>query len=281
MVDTNIDILVEKTNGLIETLDKYISGLSHQSINLVDAFTLFFAFLAVIVSGFSIYQTYSSDKKNRESTETLANQAQKEENERAKATIDANLTANARIDWIQNVRHATAELVTACFKYIGSESSELQKGWELIQEKKALFVLYFGPDDISSEKLASDLTDLETNSGKNNQIVAFVDEFCLKLNNYHTNHSQLVVHQKNIIDCNSCNIYDEETGECTIKYSCIKDEYGTLFDDNDCINRKNRLKKSFEECKVIEQEILSSLHKLSEIMRIYLKNEWKFAKKGK
>lgn len=153
MVDTNIDTLIEKTNRLLGTLDRYISGLSHQSINLVDGFTLFFACLAVVASGVSIYQTYRSDKKNRELSETMANRAQEEENKRAEAAIDANLTANARINWIQNVREATAEFISACYEYVEASENKLQKeSWLKVGEKKALYVLYFGPDDNGVKK---------------------------------------------------------------------------------------------------------------------------------
>lgn len=279
MTDTNFDILIGRINGLIETLDNYIKGMTHQSINWVDLFTLVFAFFAVVISGYSIYQTYKSDIKNRESNENIARQMQVEENKRAEASIDANLTANARINWIQNVRQATAELITACYKYIGSKSSELQKDWEVVLEKKALFVLYFGPDDNGLHEM--DLFNKKTNEGKNDHLVTFVDKLCSNLEQYHINHSNIVVYQGKINNCSACNIYNEETGECTIKYSCEKDEYGTLFDNNDCIERKNLLKKSLVEYKVFEQDVLSSLQTLSEIMRIYVKNEWKRAKKGK
>lgn len=84
----------------------------------IDFLTLFGAFAAVLVSAYSVHITKNTAK-----------QSEIEENKRAKAAIDANLTAAARIEWIQDVRQATVDLITACYKYIGAKEDERQKDW--------------------------------------------------------------------------------------------------------------------------------------------------------
>lgn len=186
----NYNILIQELSDLVETLNKYISGLSNQPISVVDIATLVSAITAAIISGISIYVTIKCNKKNCDSNEKIAEQEQAAENKRASATIDANLTASARIEWIQNVRHATAELITACYKYMWSESDQQRVNMEIMLEKKSLYVLYFGPDDDESDEIkANNLYDKKTNKGKNDQLVKFVDELFNELRTYHSNHS--------------------------------------------------------------------------------------------
>lgn len=280
MNNTDTDILVKKTISLIDSLNKYVSGLANHSISTPELLTLLSAILAAIISGVSIYVTIRSNKENRESNEKIAAQIQVFENNRAKDTIDANLTANARIEWIQNVRQATAELISACYKYIASNADDRQKDWETAQEKKALYVLYFGPDDDPNEILTNDLFDKKTNKGKNNQIVSFVDKLYLNINHYHEIHSSIERFKKELGKCDSCCHYDEENGEFK-GYNCTKDEYGTPFNDDDCEESKRKLNENIKNNQASEQDILRNLQELSEIMRIYGKIEWTRAKKGK
>ncbi len=281
MIDTNIDTLIERSSILIETLDKYVSGLTNQPISAVDWITLFSAISAALISGVSIIMTIRSDKKNRESNEKIAEQIQIEENKRAEASIDANLTANARIKWIQDVRHATAELIAACYKYIGSKPSEQQKDWEAMQEKKALFVLYFGPDDDDDpyKTLTDDLYDRETNKGKNDKLDLFIKNLISDLNQYHINHSFIEYYDKKRMECSICDAKNEESDEKV--RACQKDEYGTPYELEDCIKEMDALNESLKEYRAFERKVLTSLQDLSEIMRIYIKIVWNRAKEGK
>lgn len=282
MINASIDNLIEKTEVLIESLDKYVSGLVNQPVSMVDWLTLVSAIFAAIISAVSIYMNFRSDKKNRESSERIAAQIQFAENKRAEAAIDANLTANARIEWIQNVRQATAELITACHKYIWSEQAEEQENWKAVQEKKALFVLYFGPDEDSSiETSANDLLDKKTNKGKNNKLVLFINDLCLDLEKYHSSHLSIKSCNEELSKCNSCYIYNPENDEEEKAYNCIKDEYYTRYNEEDCKNKRTSLEEKAKHYKGIQQDILTNLQKLSEIMRIYGKIEWNRAKEGK
>jgi len=280
--DTIYDTFIQKMTGLADTLDNYVSGLTNQPVSIIDILTLIAAILAVIVSGVSIYVTNKVYKKNCESNEKIAEQVQVAEDKRAHAAIDANLTANARIEWIQNVRQATAELITNCYKFIWSKQDEQQKNWEAAQEKKALFVLYFGHDGDSSEPNISRLLDGEINKGKNNLLVLFIDELFLSLEKYHCNHSFLESYRKDLQRCNSCYSYNEEIDDSPQKvYICEKDQYGTLFTEDDCNLYKIQKKEAISEYVKYESDLLSKLRNLSDIMRIYLKIEWNIAKEGK
>ena len=50
---------------------------------------------------------------------------QDEENKRNESQIDANIVWSARVEWIQNVRRATADLLTAINNYIYSDENDV------------------------------------------------------------------------------------------------------------------------------------------------------------
>lgn len=283
VINTNIDdILIEKVISLVESIDKYVSGLANQPASTVEWITLILAIIASIASIISIRMNYKSDKKNRESSEEIAEKMRIAEDERNKAIIDANLTANARIEWIQNVRQATAELITACYKYIGSKLNEQQEALEFAKEKKALFILYFGPDDdFSEEIIANNLFDKKTNKGKNNKLVSFVEELYPDMSKYHKNLSDIEYYKEKLRKCKKCLIYDEEKGEFMRTFDCPKDEYDTPLNEEDCTSHINELEENIRKHTEIKENTFEKLQKLSEIMRIYIKIEWNRAKKGK
>ncbi len=148
------------------------------------------------------------------------------------------------------------------------------------QEKTALFVLYFGPDDDSSSKeIAKDLVDRNTNKGKNNLLVEFVEKL-------HSDIIQFMYYRELQIDykndrskCYQC--LSGETGEIDeTKIYCQKDEY-TVFTVDDCKEFQNNIDGKIKSVKNFGIDLLSRLQELSEIMRIYCKIEWKKAKEGK
>lgn len=107
--------------------------------------------LSSILAGCSIYITRKGNKENIESNKEISNKVQQAEDLRTEVQIDANITWKARVDWIQNVRRVTAEFVTAIYKYVHSnpcDECELHRNLEIVQEKKYLLILYFGPDDM-------------------------------------------------------------------------------------------------------------------------------------
>ena len=268
MENTDIEILIEKISSLIENLDTYVASLSNQSISWIEIGTLGVALLAVAATFVSIYGTIKCDKKNREANENIARQLQASEDKRAEAAIDANLTASARIEWIERVRQATAELITACYRYIESkEIEQINKNLETVQEKKSLFVLYFGPDnDGSNEVMACDLYDKKTNKGKNDKIVLFVDDLYNEMVSYHFNRISADRCRKELAKCSECEYMNNE-GERE-SYLCQKDEY-TYYNKEDCERMKREQSEGLE-C-YNKNMLFASTHiqNLSEIMRIY------------
>lgn len=62
--------------------------------------------------------------------------------------IDASLTASARIEWIQNVRNATAELLGYYFDILNTaDSTKIEEALINSQQKTELLALYFGPEN--------------------------------------------------------------------------------------------------------------------------------------
>ena len=59
---TSNDNLFREISSLADTLNKYVSGLSHQTVSMVDIWTLIIAILAAIISGASTYVTFKGNK---------------------------------------------------------------------------------------------------------------------------------------------------------------------------------------------------------------------------
>jgi len=93
---------------------------------------------ATILAWRSLIVTKLGNEKNLAVNKEIANKVQEAENIRTEAQIDANITWNAGVEWIQNVRRVTAEFITACYKFIHSndfDKDEQNRNLELIQEK--------------------------------------------------------------------------------------------------------------------------------------------------
>lgn len=196
------------------------------------------------------------------------------------ANIDANITANARIEWIQNVRHATAELITAYWRVISSKPNEVEQNELFAHEKTALLVLYFGPDYNATAQETTDLYDKETNEGKNDLIVAFIEKLHSDLRVYHIKQLERERCLKTYSECMSCQNSEDEEGR-RIKLNCEKDEYGTRFTPQECNEIINNAKKGMDEIDQFNRQLFSGISALSEIIRIYGKIEWNRAKGGK
>lgn len=236
---------------------------------------------ATIFAWRSFKITKQGNEQNLAVNKEITNNVQKAEDKRTEAQIDANITWSACIEWIQNVRRVTAEFITAYYKFIHTEDNdniEQNKNLELIQEKKALLILYFGPDSNNeSNKKAQDICDRTTNNGKNEIIVNLINEICNQLSVYFTNKHE---HMK-YCDClNKC--YSCENTENEKKYSCEKppyEGYSINFTEEDCI----AFQKDSQEKKEMYLQQMQRLHNniglFTEAMRIYLKIEWNHAKK--
>lgn len=230
-----------------------------KSITAPQWITIGVAFIAPIISLFGVIYTNNTTKKL------------------TKDNINANITAKARIEWIQSVRKATAELITAYHKLLSVKSDECKRE---VQEKTALFVLFFGPDDDSISKIiATDLFDKRTNKGKNNLLVEFINKLHSDVTQCLRNCESLSNYKKQRNQCYQC--LSKETGEIDPeKISCQTDEY-TYFTISDCEKNKKYLNDKIETLQKFELSLSVRLNELSEIMRIYCKIEWNKAKEGK
>ncbi len=204
------------------------------------------------------------------------------------ANIDANLIANARIEWIQKVRNLTAELISIYFSILNSKDTDkIQVAFNQSIEKTELLVLYFGheDDEVKSEDL-NILFNKENNIGKNELIVDFVISLSQKFNNYNTfiQTGGLDTLEKSIREAqqemyrNAENVkvgeyWHEEAGE-------MMDVEETHYQTHDFTYVSNLQAK--KENKVIEiTNLQNDLISIRNIIRTYLKIEWNKAKSAK
>jgi len=203
-----------------------------------------------------------------------------------KKNIDANITASARIEWIQNVRRSTAELLSVYYSIL--TENDVAKKQELLQksrEKKELLILFFGPDkgeqfDSSKEKYAIDLFDRTTNKGKNDLLAEYLDEIS-KMIEWHVSCTSRVEFKALQL---KYGMYLEKAFDNTFPYldyhrniQRTKTFFEDIFEnDSDTAYPKCEANAYIIRLKGIE----NTLKGLSEVIRIYGKIEWTRAKKG-
>lgn len=238
---------------------------------------------ATILAWRSLIVTKIGNEKNLAANKEIANKVQEAENTRTEAQIDANITWNARVEWIQNVRRITAELITACYKFIHSSDSdqyEQNRNLELIQEKKLLLILYFGPDGIEENKSkAQDVCDRSTNNAKNEMIVTLINKLFGQLEAYFTNENLYKRYHKALVDCMACE--NSENGKVI---SCEIDRFESeiiYFTEDDCKAFQKEYKKEEKTCFERRIDLFNNINLLTEAMRIYLKIEWNYTKSRK
>lgn len=198
--------------------------------------------------------------------------------------VKNNIRMNSRIEWIQRVRETAAGTISLCYLLVHEiEREKTQSALLKAQEKINLLILYFGPDEIKEEILEENsdiILDENTNEGKNNYIVIFLEKVLTDIDDYYKRKYCGEVQRLKFEIDNLKNKYPlVETGEMI-----ANDEDGSL------INIKNYPKEYFEEKNKLEEdlnklqnseEVLNDIKKIREILRIYLKIEWNIAKKGK
>lgn len=164
--------------------------------------------------------------------------------------------ANARVEWIQNVRNVTAEIISSYASALNEDDPhEVQKIVVEVREKIERLILFFGHET----KPGKVIDVLDTKSRILSQAEARLDNLSSEL-------------QDNIIG-----ISKQEEIEVDGEHF-VNTEYE--FDERIENNHKDALIK-VNEIKKFNEELASSLVKLRNIIRIYLKIEWNKAKKGK
>ena len=176
--------------------------------------------------------------------------------------------ANARIEWIQKVRQATAEFVTACHEVLlarvnNSGGDELSK----LREKTQLLILYFGPE--AQNKKTVDLLCEASNDGKNREIVNSINE----IKNYLVNDKRTVLQ---ILNKRKRQV-EKDLYENNI--SPDEEEYDEYYPSLNEVLEEDL--KNIERAEVKYAEVFQKIDTLGDAMRIYLKLEWNKAKKGK
>jgi hypothetical protein len=230
--------------------------------------------IASYFSWCSICETKKGNEDNRESNEKISREVQEAENKRNESQIDANIVWNSRVEWIQNVRRVTAEFITDCYKYMRAYDNSSKESLNLVEEKKLLLILYFGPDGHGADlNKATNIFDAQTNNGKNDLIVNLINEIYFQIKKYYDASRTLEQCNKELTKCVEC-----ENGRAYKQYFCEKDEYGDKFSDDDCENCKEKIKIQEENSYAVISGLQENLEKLSEAMRIYLKIEWNNAK---
>ena len=226
--------------------------------------------ISSILSGYSIHVTKKGNTDNINSNEEISREVQAAENRRIESQIDANIVWSARVEWIQNVRRVTAEFITDCYKYMRENTKE---SLNLIEEKKLLLILYFGPDGNGTDSnKASDILDEQTNNAKNELIVDLINKICDQIKDYHGEVESLKYNKGEQSKCSKC-----ESEMDSKQYLCDINEYDK-FSENNCVVYKKELDSKIETSYKNIRELHNNIKKLTEAMRIYLKIEWNSAK---
>ncbi|MCL2364690.1 MAG: hypothetical protein FWC71_08515 [Defluviitaleaceae bacterium] len=170
-----------------------------------------------------------------------------------------NNISSARIEWIQNVRASVAKLISVCYEMVMTNiENKTNINFSIVNEKAHLLILYFGPEDEKGKPV--ELLSETSNRGKNKQIVALIIEIKSILVNEKI---QVWDKLKNQINMVEANLY---------RYN----EQNRCYDEH-LIEELEHLAEQSSIYKIL----FDKLDLLSNAIRIYLKLEWKKAKKGR
>lgn len=261
--------IVCSTIGLnIEKRRKYMFGLTNaEKVVVISAF--------ISISGV-ILTVFMNSRQSNKQIESEKNINQK--------NIDANIKAKARIEWIQNVRKASAELISVYYEILRVEDKGVLLN-KIIEskEKTELLILYFGPDKQKEED--REPLNKNSNEGKNDEIVTFLSGLNEKFNEYY----KIVLEDKKEKLNKGLAEVKKELDIFTnqfIKCDCEGNEiYITKDDDDieyehDLINDLSLAKNEVYKYDLYINELQNQLLYFRNIIRIYLKIEWNKAKNG-
>lgn len=176
--------------------------------------------------------------------------------------------AKARIEWIQDVRQATAEFILACYEALHIENDvERKQKLSNLHEKRFLLTLYFGPENKNVEV---DLLCENSNDGKHKKLIELIEA----IEKYHVDERQTAIMRVENAKESALNVLlNEEFGHEFDKTS--EEEYRDCLKEleQDVAQTPIKIEKINEQFNRIEQ--------LTTSMRIYLKLEWNRAKRGK
>lgn len=258
------------------------------------------ALISGCVSIIAMINGKENDIEQQKREKQLINEQKEFEEKWNQKKIDADLKARARIEWIQRVREATAEFVTAGYDWF--KGIRLIENSSIIVQKGELLKLYFGKDmddeeksnkgelcsgnDKKDEKNSDFLMDKKSNKGKNDAIVekiqGMIDFFTINKNYQKNNQDDREKYNECVKKLISL-IYRDDHKK---NYDSINDVYERL--EYDIVHLSDKVLDSKEykdyqeiSAKIQERENGFNMGKLDEfvdIIRLYLKIEWDRAK---
>lgn len=254
---------------------------SNELMSMGDIIAIIVAIISLLGVIVSTLLTNRTTKKISESNEKL----QEKWNQK---NIDASLTASARIEWIQNVRNTTADLMRYYYDILNAtDSEEIEKALIDSQQKTELLALYFGPETCLSNPSTKDkniLLNTTDNTGKNDVLVSFITDLAKKIGEYASDAKDGKIERlKKAVEDARRTAYENATMEF-LGYNYTEDgekipqcEPQFQKDDADYLHRtEDELQNATDKIR----ELRSDLIFLRNSMRVYLKIEWNKAKNG-
>lgn len=251
-------------------------------ISVGDIIAIIVAMISLVGVIITTVMTNKTTKKiNKENIELQDKWNQK--------NIDANLIAQARIEWIQNVRKVTSELLTHYFSMINSENLEnIDQELLVSQEKNELLILYFG-NDVTQENTTGNIREKllckENNIGKNDLLVRLLEDLAKQFSGYAKDVKKgRYKYLEEAIRQSRKEMYDNvRFVEIGVEYTEDGDEIPVTepqYEDDDVISvRQAEMALQTEKNKI--ELMQKDLILLRDAIRTYLKIEWEIAKKGK
>ncbi|MGX7393998.1 hypothetical protein [Carnobacterium mobile] len=222
--------------------------------------------------------------------------------------IKADLVSKARIEWIQEVRRETSELLILYYKLFDknqkNDSSDIMLK---IKEKTELLILFFGPDENNnnsdfskevfikedntiglSEDAVAKLFNTVNNDFKNEYIVTYLQVLFEYFEMYYENINSKILDNLQQSRNNAMNEMYEFPEQEYDTYEVMDEDSGEVMTIKEHkyinLNAKSQVSNIDKKIKVFltpSNEYKNYLYKLNNIMRLYLKNEWSKAKQGK
>lgn len=203
------------------------------------------------------------------------------------ANIDANLIATARIEWIQNVRNVTADLLTSYFSILNSADVEIvQTNFNDSIKKTELLILYFGHENKS---IGSDdkslILNKESNDGKNELIVSFLVLLSEKFREYYSD-----IKKGDVIRLEEALMQAKNDMYKYATFVKIGESYNDFAEEMEDIMEPIPQNEDFQYTASLEIRYKNKVKQLTElqrdlvllrnVIRTYLKIEWNKSKTG-
>lgn len=254
--------------------------------------------VSLIAAGISIWGTFRNNK------------IQKEINQQ---NIDANLKAKARIEWIEQVREKTSDLLVSYFELetLFDSKPEYRKKWSEVSKNSTILKLFFTYDlkssvhvvktdrqsvngeifdlekEKSNEETFGNLLVLNSNENKNLLIRNYIDilQTIYEPNNFYKLRKEYKEMKRNLEEYeeqNSKYIVEEFTDLFDELGNFMERQYeGTTFSNDEVEETVQSCNKKLRNAVLNELYFSDNMYFLEQTISIYLKTEWDIAKTGK